>query len=831
MNNIKSLRESIKRTGMVSTTGLKKRELQLIRHKLNTQDMQENNCDYKVIKFGYKTIKLTDEQRSIVIADKDCHYKVIACAGSGKTTTILCRIKYLIDKGVKPWQILLTTFNVDAAENMKIKIHELFGFKINIYIGTIDALAYRFYNIYFKRPDFIGVSEYCSELLKFLVGNSEKAIKLKNRFEYVFFDEFQDCNDVQFAIIKEFAKTSRVMVIGDDAQNIYQWRGSNMDFILNFENYIGNINNTKLNTVLNCKIVTLKKNFRSTPEIIDFANASIKHNTDQIPKDMIPVNKSYERIPKIYRYDNEEQQAIYTLAYTIRYIKNNISQEQIAVLARNNYSLKYMEEIIEKHNLKLINPVINYVSLINDDTKDTKPKILKDHITLTTIHKAKGLEWDVVFVLSCNDDKFPSETTPIKLQEDRRLFYVASTRAKRYLNFSFTSKSITRYIGEIDRTLYSFDGYDKKFFVYNDDRNIKFKNGVTQLIEMLEPRDIEFMRDTGLLPAIIPHIKIIHESHRYSEYIDRYYLQTDFGTFIDRYVSRRFGIVCPNSGGLIDTMANKVLHTITLDKNLYDIYTTYNYNIQRKLDLYTDLILENALIMIDKHENDPNYIKKIDASHKNDLLKLLKMLLERSKEINVYPSQLHIAPSNYMPHEYLEKFKLSYQRYRKVDLDRDSIDVRRDIYNVSLCQNVYDGRRRLLYKDCFNEFDSDNELYNDINEWINTFRYRNINIKKYVSDKKLSIYGELDIIDLTPDYEMIIDIKCSLNSEFKLEWLIQLMIYSALYKHEHNKIINKFGIYNPLKGTFTEIDLERWNLHHVLLVFMDNIRTNRMNNK
>ena len=159
-----------------------------------------------------------------------------------------------------------------------------------------------------------------------------------------------------------------------------------------------------------------------------------------------------------YHYSNEEEQAKYTLAYIIRYVKNKIPQEQIAVLSRNNYSIKYVEEEIEKYNLKSNlkseknnDFSINYVALICDDTCDTKPKIMKNHITLTTIHKAKGLEWDVVFVLNCNDDKFPSETTQLKMQEDRRLFYVAATRAKRYLNFSFTTKPISRFIGELDK--------------------------------------------------------------------------------------------------------------------------------------------------------------------------------------------------------------------------------------------------------------------------------------------------------------------------------------------------------------------------------------------
>jgi hypothetical protein len=834
MNNLKSLKDSIRRTGMVSMTGMKKRDIQLLRHKLqvyndNPVELKQDS-EYKNVRINGKNISLTDEQYDIVIAEKDSHYKIIACAGSGKTTTVLCRVKYLIDSGVKPYQILLTTFNVDAAENMRLKMFELFGYKTNIYVGTIDALAYRFYNAYFKRDDFIGIAEYCTEFLKFLRSSTDKSKRLRDRIEYVFFDEFQDSNDVQFDIVKEFAKTSRITVIGDDAQNIYQWRGSNMDYILNFENYLKHVANEKISSVpLGCKIKTLRQNFRSTPEIIDLANQSIRHNTDQIPKEMISTKKSYKRLPVVYYYKNEEEQSQYMLAYIIRYINNGIPQEEIAVLARNNYSIRYVEEAIEKHNLKGNEPKINYVALITDDTRDSRPKIMKDHVTLTTIHKSKGLEWDVVFLLSCNDDKFPSETTLIKLQEDRRLFYVAVTRAKRYLNFSFTSETISRFIGELNRSLYTFNLYNDCYTNYKNERSIKFKNGVTQLIEMLEPRDIESMRARGLIPSLIPFTQNVHSNHTYSQYIDQYYLQADYGTYIDRYISRQFGIVVPSSGGLIDSVANRVLHTVNLDSTSQSLYTSYNYNIQRKIDnVYK--IQENEQIdlytLFDRLDDDPKYIRKINPEHKKSFIGLINILLNRAKEINVYPSQLFVVPINYMPHEYYDKFSASYKTFREAN---NCIDIRKDIYNVSLCQNIYDGRRRLLYKDCFNEFDTDDQLYKDIDQYVSSFRYKKVLTKKCVIDKQLSICGEIDLLVLTEGCEKIIDFKCSINSECKLEWIIQLMMYSALYKHIHGIVINHLGIYNPLRGSFTDIDLGTWDQHDNLLIYMDGIRTDRMN--
>lgn len=821
MKGVKYLKDQIKRTGFASYSKLNKKELQLLKYKID--DYKHSLLQVDVSRYRYgdmkKTIKLTDEQYDIVVAPKDKHYKVIACAGSGKTTTILCRIKYLIDSGVMPYNIMLTTFNVDAAENMKTKLEQLFGFNLSIYIGTIDALSYRFYNMYFKRDDFIGVSEYCTEFLKFLRSDNKNVEKIKERFKYVFFDEFQDCNDVQFEIIKELAKTAYVTVIGDDAQNIYQWRGSNMDFILNFENYMEDIKND--NITEGCKIMTLKNNFRSTPEIINLSNSSIKNNTDQIPKQMLSIKKSCNRLPVIYKYKTEDEQAIYIVAYIARYIKNNIPQEQIAILARNNYSIKAVEEEIEKYNKLNENNKINYVALISDDTRDTKPKIMKNHITLTTIHKSKGLEWDVVFILSCNDDIFPAETTPIKLQEDRRLFYVGVTRAKRYLNFSFTSKTITRFIGELDRNLYTFKDTKKSYFIYNDNRNIKFKNGVTKLIEMLEPKDIELMRTDGIIPDIIPFTRKIHNSHTYAKYIDDYYLHADYGIYIDRYISRQLGLMVPNSGGLIDSIANRVLHTVNLEPKLYKLFIKYNHNIQKKIDRYRKLKVNKILKKIDKSTNDPKYIKYIDNADKKDLLELLHIIIKSSISINVYPSQLFITPRNYMPYEYQNKFKLSYKNYRT---NKNSLDIRKDIYNVSLCQNVYDGRRRLLYKDCFDKFDTDKDLYEDINNWVASFRYKKILTKKCLIHEKLSICGELDMIVLNDGYERIIDFKCSLRSECKLEWILQLMMYSALYKYMYNKIINNFSIYNPLSGTVIDIDLGMWSKHTELLVYMDKIR-------
>jgi len=95
--------------------------------------------------FGEKKINPNDEQQKIINEHPDKNILIVACAGSGKTTTILCRIKYLVDSGVPEASIILTTFTRDATNDMRNKLNLLFGRKTLIEIGTMDSIAKRMF--------------------------------------------------------------------------------------------------------------------------------------------------------------------------------------------------------------------------------------------------------------------------------------------------------------------------------------------------------------------------------------------------------------------------------------------------------------------------------------------------------------------------------------------------------------------------------------------------------------------------------------------------------------------------------------------------------------
>ena len=114
-------------------------------------------------------------------------------------------------------------------------------------------------------------------------------------------------------------------------------------------------------------------------------------------------------------------------------IKKNIKLDNIVIISRNNFGLKIFEEQLELYNRD--NPDkkrIEYIALITDNDKNIT-KTYENKLCLATIHKIKGCEWSYVFLIDLDDKIFPSDCDDIGIQEERRLLYVAVTRAKIFL--------------------------------------------------------------------------------------------------------------------------------------------------------------------------------------------------------------------------------------------------------------------------------------------------------------------------------------------------------------------------------------------------------------
>ncbi len=454
---------------------------------------------------------------------------------------------------------------------------EIFSYKVNTgknwdevlkikaphIIEKVDLIE-RVFKRYKERKRELNLVDY-DDLLMFwykLLMDKDKVKKILNdKFIWLLVDEYQDTNWLQGEIVRLMReKNKNVLVVGDDAQCIYSFRGATIDNILNFPN-----------TFLGTKIFYLEYNYRSTPEIIALANEIIKRNVNQYPKNIKPVLKSGSK-PKLVWVRDEEEEAQFVAEVIKNMHQEGIRYKNIGVLFRSNYhsmslqmelttqgipyevrgGLRFFEQAHIKDMLSILkilyNPqdelsaqrffklfpgigrayskklasilrktryferifqisvsgrtlegirrikdlwdkiknipldrfsdillifyneeYKNYLETKYPDFKDREKDVIqlinfsqkykslgdflseltlytyvgeklmeeeeeeKDYVVLSTIHQAKGLEWDVVFILRLVQGEFPSYKSMDNLEEERRLFYVAVTRAKREL--------------------------------------------------------------------------------------------------------------------------------------------------------------------------------------------------------------------------------------------------------------------------------------------------------------------------------------------------------------------------------------------------------------
>lgn len=603
-----------------------------------------------------------NEEQLKVVQNAEGPTLVLAGAGSGKTRTITYRVAYLLERGVRPSNILLVTFTNKAAREMTDRLEHILGSSSGgLWSGTFHSIANRLLRTYAPRLGFqqnftildsddstslikacikdahvstagrrfpsprvvqamislsrnaftalpqiieerhVSFIERTSELVDvaeryaakkresnamdfddllihfhtLLVNEPHVAERLVEQFQYILVDEYQDTNALQANIVNRLASKHRnILVVGDDAQSIYSFRGADIQNILGFENQF-----------TSCKTYRLETNYRSTPEILELANASIAQNVSQYEKVLRAVQSSGE-MPSVVHTRSAREEAAFILQQVDRLLGEGAAAKDIAVLFRATYQSQALEFELMKAGVAYeyrggmrfferahVKDVLAYIRAI-ENPKDTAAwlrllglqqgiglvsaqKIVaalheivgedahlqkehlaalasrvparsrvgfnaaaetlcaalaqtslseqisrivkvsyleyleseypnaadrledlhqleqfavsyeanrqlfleevtlrdefaggaqevrpKERIILSTIHQAKGLEWDTVFVMGLCDGQFPNHRAMAEdggLEEERRLFYVAVTRAKRSLFLTYST--------------------------------------------------------------------------------------------------------------------------------------------------------------------------------------------------------------------------------------------------------------------------------------------------------------------------------------------------------------------------------------------------------
>ena len=337
---------------------------------------------------------------------------VIAGAGSGKTRTLTYRVAWLLENGIKPWEILLLTFTNKAAREMTGRVTELLGPDADgIWGGTFHSIGNRILRRHaetigfrpgfsildredqsyllksvandaglprdkrFPKPDvlaelfslssntgepleqvvhdrfgyFDGMAETIAsvraayerrkvaanamdfdDLLirtnQLLREHPEVGEHYRHQFRHVLVDEYQDTNLVQADLVDLLgSKHGNVMVVGDDAQSIYSWRGANFENILNFpKRYAG------------AQTYRIETNYRSVPGILEVANAAIRGNLRQFEKNLVAWRKAGGR-PVLAELPTNNDQAAYIAQQILELNRQGLEFREMAVLYRAHF--------------------------------------------------------------------------------------------------------------------------------------------------------------------------------------------------------------------------------------------------------------------------------------------------------------------------------------------------------------------------------------------------------------------------------------------------------------------------------------------------------------
>src|SRR5690606_11657202 len=252
---------------------------------------------------------LLNEEQSKAVYSKDQFIFLLAGAGSGKTRVIVERIKHLIETGVNPKEILCITFTkkatlemIERLDSFNLSIHTFHGYCYQQLSKIKTFKVFEHTNI-FKEDEILAVANYKNslkttkkpkiyesyqkylkerDLLDFddLMIETIKHVK-QHPYKYIFVDEFQDTNLLQFKLLETMIKKETFcFTVGDPDQSIYAFRGARFELIDKFVKQY------------HATVLKLSKNYRSNDLIINAANNLIKHNKNRFKKHLVALKKA-----------------------------------------------------------------------------------------------------------------------------------------------------------------------------------------------------------------------------------------------------------------------------------------------------------------------------------------------------------------------------------------------------------------------------------------------------------------------------------------------------------------------------------------------------------
>ncbi|PIF34519.1 DNA helicase-4 [Flavobacterium sp. 9] len=317
-----------------------------------------------------------------------------------------------------------------------------------LFIEIIEPIFKR-YESYLKDRNEIDFNDMINKASGYISNGA-----FNKKYSYVIIDEFQDISIGRYQLVKAIKKNNpycKLFCVGDDWQSIYRFTGSDIALFKEFEKYFGFTVKSKIETT-----------YRFNNPLIGISSDFIQKNPNQTQKKLNPGGGTQSTNYKIH-YSNsgyqDDTEAILGIFTQLLIVDESIAEKEILILGRYSFDINRIKNENGLLKIDSTNAKITYSTLI--DTGVTR----KLEAQFMTVHKSKGLEADIIIVLNCNSGKFgfPSEMSddPVlnlllsnadqfENGEERRLFYVAMTRAKDQVYFVADSYNKSKFITELE---------------------------------------------------------------------------------------------------------------------------------------------------------------------------------------------------------------------------------------------------------------------------------------------------------------------------------------------------------------------------------------------
>ncbi|MGE4170113.1 MAG: ATP-dependent helicase [Candidatus Margulisiibacteriota bacterium] len=254
-----------------------------------------------------------------------------------------CRNQASLDKGEKRFPKKGTIASIfSKALNTEMPLATIVNRDYPQFTDFIDTLL-QLYGLYIRQKQLMQVMDYDDllvHLLTLLNEHPDIATALQNRYRYIMVDEYQDTNRIQAEIIVKLASAhGNIMVVGDDAQSIYSFRGAHFKNIMAFPNLFKHT-----------KIITLEQNYRSTQPILDLTNAIIAQAKESYTKTLFSDIPSDDK-PIYIETDSDHMQSRFVCQKILELREEGVPLSDIAVLIRSGWHSNDLEIELKAHGL------------------------------------------------------------------------------------------------------------------------------------------------------------------------------------------------------------------------------------------------------------------------------------------------------------------------------------------------------------------------------------------------------------------------------------------------------------------------------------------------